>query len=286
MTLPAERYAVFGHPIAHSLSPWIHAQFAQQTAQALSYTAIDVAPAELAVRLPEFFAQDGRGLNITVPHKQMVIALLDSLSERARIAGAVNTVVWRPDQRLHGDNTDGIGFVRDLTQNLKVSISGRRVLLLGAGGAARGLLAPLLALELEELVIANRSVARAEALVAAFKHLGPIRASGFEELQTLDYALIVNATAASLQAQVPPLPPGALDAGTVCYDLAYGHAATPFVHWALEQGSKRAYMGIGMLVEQAAESFSLWRGVHPQTAAVLAALRAGAADSSNHARQH
>jgi shikimate dehydrogenase len=286
MTRPIDRYAVLGHPIAHSLSPWIHSQFALQTAQHLSYTAIDVAPEELARRVREFFTQGGCGLNITVPHKQAVIELLDSLSERAREAGAVNTIVRGPDQRLRGDNTDGIGFVRDLTRNLGVSVSGQRVLLLGAGGAARGLLAPLLALGLGELVIANRSLARAQALVAAFAHLGPIRAAGFEELEALDYALIVNATAASLQADLPPLPQGVLAAQTVCYDLAYGHTATRFVSWALEQGAKRAFMGTGMLVEQAAEAYLLWRGVRPQTAPVLAALRAGAPDSSHQTRQH
>jgi shikimate dehydrogenase len=269
----ADRYAVIGHPIAHSRSPWIHAQFARQTAQHLSYGSLDVAPAELSQRVREFFAHSGRGLNVTVPHKQAVLELMDSLSERARIAGAVNTIVREADDRLLGDNTDGIGFVRDLTHNLGVSVAARRVLLLGAGGAARGLLAPLLALEPSELVIANRSPERALELARDFAGRGAVRGAGFTELESQPFELIVNATAAGLQQQLPPLPVSVLRRAAVCYDLGYAHGATPFVLWAREHGVARCFTGAGMLVEQAAESFLLWRGVRPDTAAVLAALR-------------
>jgi shikimate dehydrogenase len=268
-----DRYAVIGHPIAHSRSPWIHAQFAQQTGQHLQYASLDVAPAELGQRVREFFAHRGRGLNVTVPHKQAVLELMDSLSERARIAGAVNTIVREADDRLHGDNTDGVGFVRDLTYNLGVSVAGRRVLLLGAGGAARGLLAPLLALAPSELTIANRSPERARELASAFATRGAVRGTGFAELESQSFELIVNATAAGLQAQLPPLPLSVLQRAAVCYDLGYGHGATRFIQWAREHGVARCYTGAGMLVEQAAESFLLWRGVRPDTTAVLAALR-------------
>jgi shikimate dehydrogenase len=286
MTLSPERYAVLGHPIAHSLSPWIHGQFALQTGQRLTYGAIDVAPEALAPVVRDFFAQGGCGLNITVPHKQAVLELLDTLSERACEAGAVNTIVREAEQRLRGDNTDGIGFVRDLTQNLDLRLTAGRVLMLGAGGAARGLLAPLLRQGLQELVIANRTAARARELAGAFAHLGPVRGAAFTELDGLDYALIINATAASLQDELPPLPAGALAAETVCYDLAYGHSPTRFVQWARQQGAAHAYMGTGMLVEQAAESYLLWHGVRPQTAPLLAALRSASSDTLKQMRQH
>jgi shikimate dehydrogenase len=269
-----DRYAVIGHPIAHSRSPQIHSLFALQTRQHMSYTAIDVTPEELAPRLREFFASGGRGLNVTVPHKQAVIALSDSLSARARIAGAANTLVPDSTGQLLADNTDGVGLVRDLTQNLQISVGGRRVLLLGAGGAARGVLAPLLELKPREFVIANRSVERARSLAQAFATVGPVRGIGFDELDGLRFDLIINATAASLQSQLPPLPPAALGGDTICYDLVYADSDTRFTRWAHENGAAQAHMGLGMLVEQAAESFYLWRGVRPDTAPVLAALAA------------
>jgi shikimate dehydrogenase len=273
-TTAPDRYAVIGHPIAHSRSPWIHARFAQQTGEHLVYTALDAAPAELSVSVRGFFAQGGRGLNVTVPHKLKVLELLDDLSEPARVAGAVNTIVRESDGRLRGDNTDGVGFVRDLTHNLQVPVAGRRVLLLGAGGAARGLLAPLLALKPAVLVIANRSPERARELAAAFTTHGPVQGTDFAQLESQRYDLIVNATAASLHEELPPLPPAVLASAAVCYDLAYAHGSTPFTRWARECGVARCTDGAGMLVEQAAESFLLWRGVRPDTAAVLAALRA------------
>jgi len=272
--MPApDRYAVIGHPIAHSRSPQIHAIFAQQTRQSMSYSAIDVTAADLAMRVRDFFANGGRGLNVTVPHKQAVIALTASSSARARTAAAANTIALDAAGHLIADNTDGVGLVRDLSNNLHIAVCAQRVLLLGAGGAARGVLAPLLELEPRELVIANRSVERAHALAHAFAPLGPIRGAGFAELGGSSFDLIVNATAASLEAQLPPLPPGVLCASTICYDLVYADGDTRFIQWARESGAAQAHMGLGMLVEQAAESFYLWRGVRPDTAAVLSALQ-------------
>ena len=273
--MPApDRYAVIGHPIAHSRSPQIHALFAQQTRQNMLYGALDVAPQELAVRVREFFATGGRGLNVTVPHKEAVLALSASLSARARIAGAANTLLQDAAGRLSADNTDGAGLVRDLTHNLRIAVAAQRVLLLGAGGAARGVLAPLLELKPRVLVIANRGVERARALAQAFASLGPVRAAGFAQLDGECFDLIVNATAASMQGQLPPLPLSVLGATTICYDLGYASSDTRFMHWAREHGAAQAHMGLGMLVEQAAESFYLWRGVRPETAPVLSALAA------------
>jgi shikimate dehydrogenase len=273
--MPApDRYAVIGHPIAHSRSPQIHALFAQQTRQNMVYGAFDVAPQELALRVREFFASGGRGLNVTVPHKDAVIALSATLSARARTAGAANTMLQDAAGRLVADNTDGAGLVRDLTHNLRIAVGAQRVLLLGAGGAARGVLAPLLELKPRVLVIANRGVERALALASAFASLGPVRGAGFTQLDGQCFDLIVNATAASLQGQVPPLPASVLGATTICYDLVYATSDTRFMHWAREHGAAQAHMGLGMLVEQAAESFYLWRGVRPDTAPVLSVLAA------------
>jgi shikimate dehydrogenase len=274
MTPAPDRYAVIGHPVAHSRSPWIHAQFARQTGEHISYAALEIAPAELPVRLRAFFAHAGRGLNVTVPHKQAVLPLLDELSERAGIAGAVNTVIRLPDGRLRGDNTDGSGFVRDLTRNLGISVAAQRVLLLGAGGAARGLLAPLLALEPAELVIANRTPQRAAELAQRFAAHGVVHGCGFEQLGSQPFELIINATAAGLDQQLPPLPIALLEAAALCYDLVYAGGETGFVRWAREHGVARSVDGTGMLVEQAADAFLLWRGVRPDTAPVLAALAA------------
>jgi shikimate dehydrogenase len=275
LIMPApDRYAVIGHPIAHSRSPQIHALFAQQTRQNMIYTAIDVAPQDLASRVGEFFAAGGCGLNVTVPHKEAVIALTSSLSARARTAGAANTIMRDAQGRLTADNTDGAGLVRDLTHNLRIAVNAQRLLLLGAGGAARGVLAPLLQLQPRELLIANRSVDRALALANAFGSLGPVRGCGFAELDGLNFDLIVNATAASLQSDLPPLPPSVLGAATICYDLVYANSDTRFTHWAREHGAAQAHMGLGMLVEQAAETFYLWRGVRPDTKPVLSVLAA------------
>jgi shikimate dehydrogenase len=270
-----DRYAVIGHPIAHSRSPWIHARFAAQTGQRVAYTAIDADSADLAGCVRDFFARGGRGMNVTIPHKQAVLPLLSDLSERARIAGAVNVIVHEGNDRndgLRGDNTDGIGLVRDLTHNLGVAVAGQRVLLLGAGGAARGLVAPLLELQPLELVIANRSPDRAVALAREFGALGPVRGATFAALEAERFALIINATAAGLSHELPPLPSSVLAAASVCYDLCYARGTLRFLQWAQQLGVARCFSGAGMLVEQAAESFLLWRGIRPETASVIAEL--------------
>jgi shikimate dehydrogenase len=268
-----DRYAVIGHPIGHSLSPWIHAQFAQQTQQNMVYTSLDIEPDELPARVRAFFAH-GLGLNFTLPHKQAVLALLDELHETARLAGAVNTIVRRPDGSLYGDNTDGIGLAHDLSVNLGISLAACRVLLLGAGGATRGVLAPLLALEPAEVVVANRNRERAYELARRFASHGPVAGAGFDELGAQRFDVIINATSAALTGALPPLSAAILRHASVCYDLTYGHAAGRFLSWAREHGVERCFDGAGMLVEQAAESFLRWRGIRPQTAPVLAALRA------------
>jgi len=269
-----DRYAVIGHPVGHSRSPFIHARFAAQTAQPLDYTTIDAAPDEFGQVVREFFAHGGKGLNVTVPHKQAAASLVDALTPRARRAGAVNTLALRKEGGLLGDNTDGAGLARDLVNNHGISIAGRRVLLLGAGGAARGVLAPLLGLRPSQLCIVNRNVARAHELVEAFSDMGLLTALGYADLGDETWDIVINATAASLAGDLPPLPPGIVSAQSICYDLAYARDETPFVHWAHQRGVARAIDGLGMLVEQAAESFHLWRGVRPDTASVLSALAA------------
>jgi shikimate dehydrogenase len=269
-----DRYAVIGHPVQHSRSPYIHQRFARQTGQDLLYEALDVAPARLADALREFFGTGGKGLSATLPHKQAVAELVQELTPRAAQAGAVNTLSIRDDGALLGDNTDGAGLVRDLTQNLGVSLAGRRVLLLGAGGAARGVLLPLLGLAPQEIFIANRTPERAAALVERFGSFGALRSGSFADVPARRFDLLLNATAASLVEQTPPIPVQTVGTQTFCYDLAYAQRDTPFVRWAQQRGCARAVMGLGMLVEQAAEQFELWRGVRPDTASVLVALRA------------
>ncbi|MBV8909133.1 MAG: shikimate dehydrogenase [Gammaproteobacteria bacterium] len=271
MNAGADQYGVFGHPVSHSLSPFIHGLFARETGQQMTYRAFDVPPEDFNTRVRTFFAGGGRGLNITLPHKLAAAALADELTERATHAAAVNTLA-RQGASLLGDNTDGVGLVRDLCNNLAVVLTGSRVLVLGAGGATRGMLAPLLGLAPAMITIANRTRDRAVALAAAFAELGPCWGVGFEQVEGRPFDLIINATAASLSGEIPPIPREAIGPSTVCYDLAYGRSANAFLKWAQECGCARAVQGIGMLVEQAAESFHLWRGMYPNTAAVLAAL--------------
>jgi shikimate dehydrogenase len=271
--MPApDRYAVIGHPISHSRSPRIHRLFAQQYHQYMTYSAIDVPPEQLTAWVANFFATEGRGLNVTVPHKQALLTIPSRLSERARMAGALNTLARDAQGQLIGDNTDGVGLVRDLTEHLGLTITAHRLLLLGAGGAARGVVAPLLELMPAQLTIANRTLERAVALERAFAPLGPVRATTLSELHGASFDLIINATAASLQGEVLAVPASVLGKQAACYDMAYGDEDTAFLRWAREHGAARACMGLGMLIEQAAESFYLWRGVRPNTAGVRAAL--------------
>jgi shikimate dehydrogenase len=269
-----DRYAVVGHPVAHSRSPFIHARFAEQTHQLITYGTIDATPAQFESAVRSFFATGGKGLNVTVPHKEAALQLVAELTPRAQAARAVNTLAIGRNGGLLGDNTDGAGLARDLLNNQRIVIAGRRLLLLGAGGAARGVLAPLLGLRPSALTIVNRNVQRAAELVAMFADAGPLRAIGYEQLGEEAFDIVINATAASLAGELPPLPPRIVTAQSICYDMAYAREETPFVHWALQRGVARAVDGLGMLVEQAAESFHLWRGVRPDTASVLAALTA------------
>lgn len=269
----ADRYAVIGHPIAHSRSPQIHRLFAQQCQQHMTYGAVDVAAEQLSDWVVQFFDAAGRGLNVTVPHKQALLKLPARLSERARIAGALNTLLLDAQGQLIGDNTDGIGLIRDLAQNLHLNIASQRVLLLGAGGAARGVICPLLELKPSQLVIANRDLERARALADVFVGYGPIQAASYDDLQHSSFDLVINATAAGLTGEAPPLPDSVLAGShSVCYDMGYGERDTGFIAWARKHGAARSYMGLGMLIEQAAESFFLWRGMRPNTAPVRAAL--------------
>lgn len=272
MSSALDRYGVVGHPVSHSLSPFIHAMFARETGQAMTYRPFDVRPEDFATRVRGFFAEGGLGLNVTLPHKVAAAELADELTERAAHAASVNTLAFE-DGRLLGDNTDGAGLVRDLCDNLGVVITNRRLLIIGAGGATRGILAPLLGLEPSSVVIANRTPERAAALAAAFADLGVTQGVGFEDIAPEPFDVIVNATSASLSGDIPPIPAETIGPDSVCYDLAYGRAASAFVQWATRLKCARAEQGLGMLVEQAAESFRLWRGVRPATAQVLAALR-------------
>ncbi|WP_454256625.1 shikimate dehydrogenase [Pseudomonas sp. Marseille-Q8238] len=267
-----DRYGVFGNPIGHSKSPLIHRLFAEQTDQALSYEPL-LAPLDDFIGFARAFFAEGRGGNVTVPFKEEAYRLADELSERARRAGAVNTLKKLDDGRLLGDNTDGAGLVRDLTVNAGLNLANARILLLGAGGAVRGVLEPLLACQPRALVIANRTVAKAEQLAQEFAELGPVAASGFDWLsEPVD--LIINGTSASLAGELPPLDPSLIQPGhTVCYDMMYAKEPTAFNRWASEHGAARCIDGLGMLVEQAAEAFFLWRGVRPDSAPVLAELR-------------
>lgn len=267
-----DRYVVMGNPIGHSKSPLIHRLFAEQIGQALDYTTLLAPLEDFAACAREFF-RDGRGANITVPFKEDAFRLADSLTERAQRAGAVNTLSKQADGRLLGDNTDGAGLVRDLTVNAGFSLKGKRILLLGAGGAVRGALEPLLAEAPSSLIIANRTVEKAELLAELFADLGPVSASGFDWLRE-PVDLIINATSASLSGDVPPIAGSLIEPGkTFCYDMMYGKEPTSFCRWAEEHGAAVVMDGLGMLAEQAGEAFFLWRGIRPDTAPVLAELR-------------
>jgi shikimate dehydrogenase len=267
-----DQYGVVGHPINHSWSPFIHGLFAKQTEQALVYRLYDIAPEDFRVQVLEFFTRGGRGLNVTVPHKEAAAEIANELTARADRAGAVNTLMLREDHVLVGDNTDGQGLVTDLRQNLGLTITNERLLILGAGGATRGVAAPLLSLGPTEIVVANRTPERAVNLASLFSDLGAIRGCGFEEVGDDPFDIVINATAAGLTGSVPNVASGVISSHTVCYDMSYSKSATPFVTWAIEQGCARAHKGWGMLVEQAAESFTLWRGIRPDTVPVLTAL--------------
>ncbi len=270
---PPKRYAVMGNPVAHSKSPQIHAQFAKECGLRLEYAAIQVDPGGFEQAVGNFRAAGGHGLNVTVPFKLDAWRLADRRSARAELAGAVNTLRCEPDGTLYGDNTDGVGLVRDLTDNLGFSLAGKRILVLGAGGAVRGILGPLLEARPASIFIANRTPATARQLAAEFGRFGNVAGGGFDEVAEAPYDLVINGTAASLQGELPPLPAGVFAPAALAYDLMYADRPTAFLRWAAAHGAARTSDGLGMLVEQAAESFLVWHGVRPATRAVIAALR-------------
>ena len=272
MVTQLDQYAVMGNPIAHSRSPRIHHLFAAQHAQALEYRAILVTLGGFAAAARAFQHDGGKGLNVTVPFKPDAWVFADILSARAERAGAVNTLIFQGNS-VCGDNTDGIGLVCDLTINHGYALGGRRILLLGAGGAARGILQPLLAASPAHITIANRSVEKAAALALRFGDLGAITACALDALAGRHFDLIINATSAGLADSAPAIPPGILAKDAWCYDLLYGRVPSAFLRWGQEQGAAHCVDGLGMLVEQAAESFQLWRGIRPDSAAVIATIR-------------
>jgi len=265
-----DHYAVIGNPVEHSKSPQIHTMFAHDCGQDITYRRL-LAPIEgFRDTVERFRAEGGRGLNVTLPFKEEAYRLATVHSDRAGTAGAVNTLRFDPDS-IFGDNTDGAGLVRDIRENCGIAIAGRRVLLLGAGGAARGVLGPLLAEVPAALIVANRTVTRAQDLARHFD--SNVHASTFEELSGSSFDIVINATSASLAGVVPPLPRGVYAPGALAYDMMYGRPAADFLKQARESGAGRTADGLGMLVEQAAESFFVWRGIRPRTSTVLAALR-------------
>jgi shikimate dehydrogenase len=272
---PPDRYALLGHPVSHSWSPFIHGLFARATQQHMQYRLMDVPPAHFRAEALQFFVDGGKGLNVTLPHKQAAAELVNELTPRAAEAQAVNTISPSPSGELVGDNTDGTGLLTDLEQNLGLVLAGRRVLILGAGGATRGVLGPILGRRPALLAIANRTVERAAQLAAEFAGKGPIVTSSFEMVEPVPFDLIINATSASLKGTVPPLAAAAVGPRTVCYDMAYASGDTRFTRWARERGAAAGHKGWGMLVEQAAEAFLVWRGIRPPTHEVLQLLTAG-----------
>lgn len=267
-----DHYAVIGNPISHSKSPLIHAAFAQQTGQDVVYCAL-LAPLDgFAQTVAAFRAEGARGMNVTVPFKQAAYQYATELTERARLAQAVNTLCFEGEQVL-GDNTDGAGLTRDITQNLGFAIQGKDLLLMGAGGAARGVLLPLLTCKPNSLTLANRTLHKAEALAQQFAAHGQVQASDYPSLAGGRFDLVINATSSSLNDELPPLPPRIIAPGALAYDMMYGKGLTPFLAFAEANQATHLADGLGMLVEQAAESFFVWRGVRPETRAVIEMLR-------------
>ncbi|WP_425602022.1 shikimate dehydrogenase [Shewanella insulae] len=278
-----DRYAVFGHPIGHSKSPAIHQAFALSTGESLQYEAI-LAPLDgFAESLQAFFEHGGKGANVTLPFKEQAYALCDCLGDEAKLAGAVNTLTRLTDGRIKGDNTDGLGLVADLERHLGSlqggSLQGKSVLLIGAGGAARGAILPLLNAGIASLTIHNRTHSKAEQLAEAFKAYGQVKACTLEAL-THSFDVVINSTSASLSGELPNLPQAIIAAHSICYDMMYGREVTAFNRWALDQGAGEAIDGLGMLVGQAAKSFAIWRGVEPAVEPVLAKLRSELAEQA------
>ncbi|WP_236074758.1 shikimate dehydrogenase [Teredinibacter purpureus] len=264
-----DSYCVFGNPIEHSKSPDIHRAFASQTAQSLEYTRKLVEPDDFTIQATRFFEDGGTGANVTVPFKQDAFDFADRLTDRARIAGAVNTLAKLEDGQIIGDNTDGIGLVRDITQRLKWAIEGKRILILGAGGAVRGVLLPLLQEKPELVAIANRTKSKAEELSVIFSEYGNLQGYSYNTLPNEPFDIIINGTSAGFSGDVPPVHFGCFTSETVVYDMMYSDEPTEFLRFAIDMGVTQWSDGVGMLVGQAAESFRLWRGVEPKTQPVI-----------------
>ncbi len=270
--MKTDLYAVVGHPVSHSLSPLIHSAFASQTGEAMEYTAIQAPLDQFEATVAGFFDRGGRGLNVTVPFKRQAWQMAAHRSERAEKAGAANTLLLDSEGLLTADNTDGEGLVRDLTQYHGIDLTAVRILVLGAGGAVRGVLSPLLACSPDSITIANRTPEKAVDLARLFADEGRLSACSFQELSE-PFDLIINGTSASLHGDLPPLNPAAIGPESRVYDMMYSAHQTPFNQWAEQRGARATMDGLGMLVEQAAESFRLWRGVLPDTGHVRTLLR-------------
>ena len=266
-------YGVIGNPISHSKSPQIHQQFAKQFDIDLEYQTINAEIGRFSEVVKDFRLHRGLGLNVTIPFKLDAFEYADELSERARLAGAVNTLKFLEGGAVFGDNTDGVGLYRDLTENFGCSINGKRLLVLGAGGAVRGVLGPLLEAHPQSVLIANRTTAKAIELAKLFVNHGEITGCGFSEIKNQQFDLVINGTAASLQGEIPPLPNDLFSKHAVAYDMMYADQPTAFMRWATGRGANQVVDGLGMLVEQAAESFFVWHSVHPNTAPVIKNLR-------------
>jgi shikimate dehydrogenase len=273
MNTGTDRYAVFGNPIKHSKSPQIHTLFAEQTKQSLIYTAELVETGQFNQAVKHFIKNNGKGLNITVPFKEDAWACATQHSARAQRAGAVNTLVVKVDGELYGDTTDGVGLVRDLLQNHSIQIKNKDVLIVGAGGAVRGVLEEILAQQPASLLIANRTKQKAEQLAKDFSELGSIKGCGLDEINDTSFDIVINGTSASLKGDLPPLPDSIFRENSCSYDMMYAAQATPFMQWSTNNGATNVFDGLGMLVEQAAESFYLWRDVRPETKPVIQHIR-------------
>lgn len=267
-----DHYAVIGNPISHSKSPLIHTEFAKQTNQDIDYIAKEVPLDNLTGSLKQLQADGFKGINITVPFKEQAWQQVSNKSPHAERAGAINTLVFNDDGTYYGDNTDGIGLCRDLTDNNQVELTGKRLLLLGAGGAARGVIEPLLSYKPSQLVIANRTASKAHDLAVLFAEFGSIEGTGFDQI-TGKFDVIINATSASLHGEVPPLPNDILNINASCYDMMYSNTDTAFIVWAKQHGAAKAIDGLGMLIEQAAEAFRIWRKIKPETQKVIQTIR-------------
>ncbi len=267
-----DHYAVIGNPISHSKSPLIHTEFAKQTNQDIDYIAKEVPLDNFTGSLKQLQADGFKGINITVPFKEQAWQQVSNKSPHAERAGAINTLVFNDDGTYYGDNTDGIGLCRDLTDNNQVELTGKRLLLLGAGGAARGVIEPLLSYKPSQLVIANRTASKAHDLAVLFAEFGSIEGTGFDQI-TGKFDVIINATSASLHGEVPPLPNDILNINASCYDMMYSNTDTAFIVWAKQHGAAKAIDGLGMLIEQAAEAFRIWRKIKPETQKVIQTIR-------------